>query len=125
MKKAILTMFVTMFAVLTATQAFALTSKDLDSKMWVFSIVANSDGTLIDNNTFMLNARFSKSELKTALTAIDPETGKASATQIVSFGSISIYRFAGSDMLLHCIFDSAGISKYCYILPKQIEQEQE
>ncbi len=123
MRRIIFGIILIVFAVMAATPASAINIKDLNKLMWVFTIQANSDGTLIDVNTITIDTRFTKTELKNALTVTDPKTGKPTATQLVSFDSISIYRMTENNMLIHCIFDSAGISKYCYILPTKIEPE--
>jgi hypothetical protein len=107
-----------------ASSAFAMSSKDTAGKTYVFVMVSNSDGTMSDTDTIVFDATFTKTELKVALTAENPATKKPNATQIVSFDDISIYRLATNE-ILHCLFDSNGMSRYCYLLPQWIEPEPE
>ena len=113
MKKVVLTAAVFAFAaVLTATQAFAITSGDLSGRMWIFDMQVSSDGEMIDTgNTTMFNNVFTKTEVKDMLKSI--------TKTMISYDNFSIFRLT-DDSLYVFYFDSHGFSLYGYKLPTKI-----
>jgi hypothetical protein len=100
------------------TSAYAITSKDLTGKTWIFIMQVWDDGTIIDTDTLNFNARWSKSELTAAL--------KAVTVSLISYEKVSVYRLkldpSGKtpDSLLTIYFDAAGYSLYGYQMPLKI-----
>ena len=119
MKKAIL---VLIMLLCIATSAFAVTSKDLTGKTWIFSMEVLDDGTIIDNDTIMIEDRLNKTEFAAALKSITVGTP-------ISYEKVSIYRlklYPGKpDSTVIVYFDDAGYSLYGYIMPTKITSTDE
>ncbi len=125
MKKAALTLIMLCCAVcFTVSTAYAVTSKDLTGKTWIFVMQVWEDGTIMDVDTLMFDARFNKTELAAALKSVTVGTP-------ISYEKVTVYRLKTDptgktpDSLLTMYFDSAGYSLYGYQMPVKITDSSE
>ena len=108
----------------TVSTAYAITSKDLTGKTWIFVMQVWDDGTIMDIDTLNFEGRWNKTELAALL---KPST----IGTPISYEKVTVYRLRTDptgktpDSLLTMYFDAAGYSLYGYQMPVKITDSSE
>ena len=118
-------------SVMCITSAHALTITGGATSTYIFDMLINADGTVIDNGTIRVDGRWTKTELKNAFM---PKDGTKYATDYIGFGNIAVFRMSNTplyendpyaDSVWQIFFDSSGYSVYVYRFKDTIEKEEE
>lgn len=127
MKRFMFNLCLTATLILSAvSSASALTITGGATSTYIFDMLVNADGTVIDDGTIRIDGRWTKTELKNIL--------KPFTTDSLGFGNVAAYRIKAlpfyandpyADSVWMIYFDSSGYSVYVYRYKDTIEKEEE
>lgn len=130
MKRFMFNSCLTVILILSGSSASALVVGEPTST-FIFDMLVNADGTVIDDGTIRIDGRWTKTELKKAFM---PKDGTKYATDYIGFGNIAVFRMSNTplyandpyaDSVWQIYFDSSGYSVYVYRFKDTIEKEEE
>lgn len=132
MRRFMFNLCLTAILILSAvSSASALTITGGATSTYIFDMLVNADGTVIDDGTIRIDGRWTKTELKKAFM---PKDGTKYATDYIGFGNIAVFRMSNTplyandpyaDSVWQIYFDSSGYSVYVYRFKDTIEKEEE